>query len=208
MSQELSHSMISQTCLAYLLQLETPKSVNHADLPLVEYAATNWIFHAQSSHDDGSQESSLLELMIKLLTPDNLAFVNWVEIYDPLNGSEHLPPLYYTCEAGLIKVTQGLLKNGVDVNMWVNENYGHVLQVAASKGHEAIAKLLIEHGADVNAQGGLDGNALQATIINGHEAFAKLLLENGADVNAQEEQYGNALQAAIINGCEELQSFC
>jgi hypothetical protein len=27
--------------------------------------------------------------------------------------------------------------------------------------HEAIAKLLIEKGADVNAQGGIDGNALQ-----------------------------------------------
>ena len=51
------------------------------------------------------------------------------------------------------------------------------------KGHEAIAKLLIEKGADVNAQGGQYGNALQAASIKGHGALVKLLIENGADSN-------------------------
>jgi ankyrin repeat protein len=62
------------------------------------------------------------------------------------------------------------------------------------EGHEAIAKLLIEKGADVNAQGGFYGNALQAASYEGHEAIAKLLIEKGADVNAQGGYYGNALQ--------------
>ena len=152
LSQELSHFIISQTCLTYLAQFETLESGNYADFSLMEYAAKNWIFHVQSSNDDESQESSLSGLMIKLLTPDNAAFVNWIEIYDPENAPEHLPPLYYTCKAGLIKVTLSLLKNGVDLNTWIKGNYGHVLQVASSEGQEAIAKLLIENGADVNAQ--------------------------------------------------------
>jgi ankyrin repeat protein len=33
------------------------------------------------------------------------------------------------------------------------------------RGHEAIVKLLLEKGADVNAQGGLYGNALQAASV-------------------------------------------
>ncbi|KIJ96419.1 hypothetical protein K443DRAFT_107302 [Laccaria amethystina LaAM-08-1] len=202
LSQELSDLMISQTCLAYLLQFETPKSVNDADLSLMEYAAKNWIFHVQSSNDDKSQESSLSELIMKLLTPNNLAFDHWVEIYDPYNASKHLPPLYYACQAGLIKVTISLLKNGADVNTWMEGEYGHVLQVASYEGHEAIAKLLINNGADVNAQGGEYGNALQAASFCGHEIIAKLLIENGADVNAQGGEYGNALQAALFWGHE------
>ena len=161
LSKELSHSIISKTCLAYLLQLEKPNLVNDANLPLMEYAAKNWIFHVQSSNDDKSQESSLSELMIKLLTPNNPAFVNWVEIYDPQNASKHLPPLYYACANGLIKVTQGLLKNGVDVNVQGGE-YGNALQAASYNGHDTIARLLIENGADVNAQGGFYETALQA----------------------------------------------
>jgi ankyrin repeat protein len=56
--------------------------------------------------------------------------------------------------------------------------------------------LLLEKGADVNAQGGYYGNALQAAANGGHESVVTLLLENGADVNAQGGYYGNALQAA------------
>ena len=43
-------------------------------------------------------------------------------------------------------------------------------------------KLLVENGAEVNAEGGKYGNALQAALIRGHEAIVKLLVENGAKV--------------------------
>jgi ankyrin repeat protein len=45
------------------------------------------------------------------------------------------------------------------------DNYGNALQAASLQGHEAIVKLLLEKGADVNAQGGHYGNALQAASI-------------------------------------------
>jgi len=62
-------------------------------------------------------------------------------------------------------------------------------------------KLLLEKGADVNAQGGQYGNALQAASVTCHEAIVnvKLLLEQGADVNVW-GQYDNALQAALSSG--------
>ena len=64
--------------------------------------------------------------------------------------------------------------------------------------------LLIEKGADINAQRGYYGNALHVASKRGYEAIAKLLIERGADVNAQGGQYGNALQAASIKGHEAL----
>ena len=57
-------------------------------------------------------------------------------------------------------------------------------------------KMLLENGAEVNAEGGEYGNALQAASYGGNEAIVKLLLENGAEVNAEGGEYGNALQAA------------
>jgi hypothetical protein len=41
-----------------------------------------------------------------------------------------------------------------------------------------MARILIEKGADVNAQGGYYGNALQAASHGGHEQVARLLIEN------------------------------
>jgi hypothetical protein len=63
--------------------------------------------------------------------------------------------------------------------------------------NEATVRLLLDRGADVNAQGGYYGNALQAAAQrSGNEATVRLLLDRGADVNAQGGCYGNALQAA------------
>ena len=52
-------------------------------------------------------------------------------------------------------------------------------------GCEKIVQLLLDKGADINAQGGHYGNALQAASTGAHEKIVQLLLDNGADVNAQ-----------------------
>ncbi|EDU40458.1 ankyrin repeat domain containing protein [Pyrenophora tritici-repentis Pt-1C-BFP] len=79
-----------------------------------------------------------------------------------------------------------------------------LLYLAADNGHYGTTELLLEKGADVNAQGGEYGNALQAASARGHEAIVKLLLDKGADVNAQGGGYGNALQAASAGGHEAI----
>ena len=40
--------------------------------------------------------------------------------------------------------------------------------------------MLLEQGADVNAQGGEDGDALQAASYGGHKEVVQMLLEQGA----------------------------
>jgi hypothetical protein len=76
----------------------------------------------------------------------------------------------------------------------------HALQAASASGDNAVVSLLLEKGADVNAQGGYYSNALYAASSKGHEAVVRLLLEKGADVNAQGGYYNNALYAALFGG--------
>ena len=80
------------------------------------------------------------------------------------------------------------------------QNTACPLYFASYKGLNVTAQMLVEKGADVNAQGGDYGNALQAASVGGHQAVVQMLLEKGADVNAQGGLYGNALQAASAEG--------
>ncbi|TGZ80740.1 hypothetical protein EX30DRAFT_299552, partial [Ascodesmis nigricans] len=56
------------------------------------------------------------------------------------------------------------------------------LQVAAASGSEESVRLLLDHGADLNAQGLYYGTFLQAAAAKGNEAVVRLLLSHGADV--------------------------
>lgn len=59
------------------------------------------------------------------------------------------------------------------------------LLTAAYEGKGHVVQMLLENGADINAQGGEYGNALLGAVCGGHETVIQMLLEEGADVNAQ-----------------------
>jgi ankyrin repeat domain-containing protein 50 len=62
--------------------------------------------------------------------------------------------------------------------------------------------MLLDRGADINAQGGFHHyNALEAASRGGCEEVVQMLFDRGADINAQ----GNALQAAPEGGHEKVQ---
>jgi ankyrin repeat protein len=65
-----------------------------------------------------------------------------------------------------------------------------------------MVQLLLDKGADINAQGGRYGSALQAASFRGHKAVVQQLLDKGADCNIQGGRYGNTLQAASLRGHE------
>jgi hypothetical protein len=88
---------------------------------------------------------------------------------------------------------------GKGKKMWGSATY-----YASLLGLPVVIGSLLEHGADVNAQGGYYNNALQAASHRGHREIVLLLLDKGADVNAQGGVYGNALQAASHRGHREV----
>ncbi|KAJ7291476.1 hypothetical protein C8J57DRAFT_1491957 [Mycena rebaudengoi] len=89
-------------------------------------------------------------------------------------------------------VAQLLIKKGADAQ--------RSLQDASAIGDIAVVQFLMEHGADVNLQGGFFRSALQAALANGRAEVVQLLLEHGADVNLLGGHYGTALQAASAMG--------
>jgi ankyrin repeat protein len=58
------------------------------------------------------------------------------------------------------------------------------------------ARILLEHGAEINQRGGYYGTALQAAAYRGVVEVVEFLIEKGADVNIPGGYYGTALQAA------------
>jgi ankyrin repeat protein len=58
---------------------------------------------------------------------------------------------------------------------------------AAENGHEAVVRLLLQKGADVNAKNGYDGwRALCRAAEKGHEVVVRLLLEKGSGCQREE----------------------
>ena len=69
-----------------------------------------------------------------------------------------------------------------------DDSYNEALNFAAEQGYTEIVKLLIESGADVNANSNIamyNSYPLTLAAINGHEDIVKFLITQGADVNAK-----------------------
>lgn len=57
-----------------------------------------------------------------------------------------------------------------------SEGYGYALQAALHLGYEALVRLLIDKGSDINTDVGLHGNELQEASSEDFEAIARLLV--------------------------------
>ena len=71
------------------------------------------------------------------------------------------------------------------------------LMCAAVGGHEAVAQLLLQHGADVAAARNDGRTALMCAAEGGHEAVAQLLLQHRADVAAADNDGWTALSTDV-----------
>jgi ankyrin repeat protein len=104
---------------------------------------------------------------------------------------------------GNLEAAQTALKNGADPNE--RERcipYRRFLMIAAAEGNEDIAKLLLEHGANVNAPD-VDGNtALMNAASFGYLNLVRLFVEHGANVNVAATVAGYTGYTALIYASE------
>ena len=70
----------------------------------------------------------------------------------------------------------------------------------AKKGYLDISKLLVNKGADVNAEDISGGTALMRAAYKGKLDVAQLLIKKGADLNAKDAKGRTALSIAVYNG--------
>jgi hypothetical protein len=71
-------------------------------------------------------------------------------------------------------------------------------------GHAKVVQVLMNAGAEVNAQGADCSIILQAASVHGHAGVVQILMDAGADANAQDGEYGNAPAAASRGGYERV----
>ncbi|RYP12006.1 hypothetical protein DL765_007522 [Monosporascus sp. GIB2] len=77
------------------------------------------------------------------------------------------------------------------------------LHLAAKEGYEAVVRLLLDYGADVNANDLYRRKtALHLAAGEGYEAVVRLLLDYGADVNAKDKDEWTALHWVAQRGYE------
>ncbi len=83
------------------------------------------------------------------------------------------------------------------------------LHLAAYFGGEKAARMLVEHGADVNvvSRNAMKLTPLHSAAISGSLGIVRLLVEKGADVNVQQHGGWTPLHAAAHNGDEKMVEF-
>ncbi|KAM6503799.1 hypothetical protein JOM56_000742 [Amanita muscaria] len=199
--------VMAKHCLAYLHHpRETEEEQYWKTCTLPGYCGKLWHRHVLACKNEAAVKSQIL----MACDAESIAFENWKSWgCKGWNEYRHYPetPLEHAAVSGLLETVKWLikgiiLKQGGNVN--AQSEYGNVIQAAASVHAKDIVELLLDNGADVNAQGGCYGNPLQVASSRGDKDIVELLLDKGADVNAQSGEYGNALQTASYRGRKDI----
>lgn len=151
---------------------------------------------AQRGHAD--VVARLLECGADPSAQDNLAFA------DAVTGGhndvavlliEHDPELLnnqrafcLACRGGNTEMARYMLENGASADAYDFPSKKNVISLMARWGKRDIVELLIEHGANVNAD---DSAAMTAAIMSGEDEIAQLLYDKGSGIGRE------ALTAAI-----------
>jgi hypothetical protein len=171
----------------------------------------------QNIYDIVEMNSSLVDTLNELVnsaSKDNINRLTFYKIYKLLVDSfESLrSPLIINEQLMMVSCTdlemfaKYLLSVGANVEFAQNEFFP--LYGAATLGRLSVAKVLIEHGANINRQTPEEGNtALMVAAHNGHMAIVKLLLDSGANVNIEKNTFlppKTAYECAKVGGYPQI----
>ena len=123
------------------------------------------------------------------------------EMHAAFDDKQTLPLNQEDVQRGNIEKVRDMLDKGADVNVCKSRDDKSVpLYWALANGHEELATLLVQHGADVNAKYG-GGPLLCDAARDGNTDSVKFLLDNGADVGIKAKSDGSTPLHLASYGC-------
>lgn len=223
MSEASTNCFLARSCLAYLMHFKQPLSDSTAEYlseyPLLRYSAQQWEFHVTGS-GDLNRDPRINSVLKEFFLTQNSSFTNWLVVpFGPFYGKyQHMEEqadnrgdlmsegrLYHASRLGLLDVCKILLEQGLSADPPTMSTTGLVkslstpLQIAAHKGNEAVVRLLLDHGANVN-QRSVYASTLDYAVAEGRESVVRFLLEKGAEitVEAASSYYGLRGLASLV----------
>ena len=136
--------------------------------------------------------------MLKKAIADNPGVINH-------HASDGFTLLGLACFFGHEGIAEFLISAGADVNLPANNSLQvYPLHSAVAAKNISIARLLLQHGADVNAKQMSGITPLHSAAHNGQTAMVELLLANNADKNSRTEEGKSPADMAEEAGFKEI----
>ncbi|KFZ20700.1 hypothetical protein V502_03054, partial [Pseudogymnoascus sp. VKM F-4520 (FW-2644)] len=173
--------------------------------PLYDYASHNWGLHARKGFTLIPETINFLQTKAQVEASSQALFAQKLHSGDigySQRFARQMTGLHLAAYFGLKDAVNSSLRTGQSAHL--KDSSGRTpLSWAARNGNEAVAKLLLENGAEVDTKDATSGRTpLSFAAEEGHEAVAKLLLEKGAEVDAKTEYGQTPLSWAARSGNE------
>ncbi|KAF3025211.1 hypothetical protein E8E15_004022 [Penicillium rubens] len=211
------HAAVANLCLTTVQNLasEPPAASSLPRDKFHYYVVLYWASHVaqagqqhqmQTIHDalDGlCQERPWFKSWLPEIKPASLLVLTWDDPHkDKIMQSLSSPAtsFFTACAFGFTKVVRHCIQSNGNLICQVNDMGATGLHLAAEYGHEEIAKVLCEAGADLNPTDTDGETPLIRAAVGGYEGLVLMLLKEGASIHAQGRRYGTALHGAALNG--------
>ncbi|KAF7554286.1 hypothetical protein G7Z17_g3000 [Cylindrodendrum hubeiense] len=167
-----------------------------------DYAANHWGNHARDGPGLCQEVIDFLGSKKKVESSSQALMV--MKLYPAEDYSQDVPTnmtgLHLIAYFGIINGAE-LLISAENVNLV--DSWGRTaISYATEKGHEAILKLLIDKGADIESENESGRTPLSWAAENGHDGVVRLLLDEGVDIESEDEYSRMPLSWAAENGHE------
>lgn len=211
------HAAVANLCLATVQNLasEPPTASSLPRDKFHYYVVLYWASHVaqagqqhqiQTIHDaldDLCLERPWFQSWLPEIKPASLLVLGWDDPHkDKIMQALSSPAtsFFTACAFGFTKVVRHCIQSNGDLICQVNDMGATGLHLAAEYGHEEIAKVLCEAGADVNLTDTDGETPLIRAAAGGYESLVLMLLKEGSNIQAQGRRYGTALHGAALHG--------